>query len=173
MNGGRYYWESLFDPDPHPCIGCGVIIQFPTAKRCPKCRREKDRKETAVRRNDRKERGECIQCGKTPVFKAARCESHWERNREYQGEYRKRRYRKENPWKFIPCEICGRTIRKNTYMKFCRPCSIESVMQKDRSRYWDRRNLGLCKCGMEPEQGKVLCIKCRVRVLPRFHGRLS
>ncbi len=134
-------------PDPHPCIGgCGTILQFPKAKRCPKC----NRAHAKVQYWERRERGVCVECGKAPAFQGGRrCERCRDRAREYDRKSKAKKWRRQrrDP-KFVNCEICGVLIRKNGNVKYCRPCS--AIMAGTYERIYAER-----------KRGKGFCARCK------------
>ena len=98
-------------PDPHPCLGgCGIILQHPWAKRCPKCNRAHVREKEKVRYRELRERGVCVDCGRVPAFRAGRCEPHWEGNREYARKGKAKKRRRDR--KFVNCESLRRPAPK-------------------------------------------------------------
>ena len=158
----RRWWTGC----PHPCIGCGVIIQHPKAKRCPKCKRAHTKEFENARYRERKERGVCVACGGEPAVKGGRlCERHRERAREYDKKARaERRWRNQ---KFVNCEVCGCLLRKITQTKYCRPCSVDrNGAWHDRRRSKQLRETGLCvKCGKVPpvREDRTHCEECSVK----------
>ncbi len=166
---------TWWTPDPHPCLGgCGTILQFPKAKRCPKCNRVHIREKVKVRFRERRERGVCVACGKAPAFKGGRCEPHWDRSLEYVRKLKaKRRWRDR---KFVNCEICGVLIRQTGNVKYCRPCSVDrNDGWHHRRRFARRKERGLCEmCGKVPaREGLTSCAECsskKVGALMRIYN---
>ena len=164
----RVFRMTWWTPDPHPCLGgCGTILQFPKAKRCPKCKRVHTREKEKIRYRERRERGVCVDCGQASAFRAGLCEPHWERHLECRREYvRKLQAKKRRrDQKFVDCGVCGILIRKkgNGNVKYCRPCSV------DRNGAWHERRKrkrlkekGLCAdCGKNPPvRDRVCCEEC-------------
>ena len=158
-------------PDPHPCLGgCGTILQFPKAKRCPKC----NRAHAKVRYWERRERGICVECGKVPAFQGGRrCERHRERAREHDRKSGRQRRRQRRDPKFVNCEICGIKVRKNGNTKYCRPCSAVKAGTYERIYAERRRGKGLCaRCRRVPaREDRIYCEECSAKRLG-IHRRI-
>ena len=154
-------------PDPHPCIGgCGIILQHPRAKRCPKCDRAHTRELEKERYRERKERGVCVDCGVPAVQRGGRCERHRERHLERKRKSKAKRRRRNQ--KFIDCEICGIKIKKISQTKYCRPCSVDrNGAWHDRRRFARLKERGLCaQCGKAPSvKDRIFCEECSAKKL--------
>ena len=171
----RVFRMRWWTPDPHPCLGgCGTILQFPKAKRCPKCNRAHTGEKNKARYRERRERGVCVDCGRVPaVQRGGRCERHRERRREYARKAKAKKRRRNQ--KFVNCEICGALLRKNGNVKYCRPCSAKRAGAYQRIYAERRREKGLCvECGkIPPAKDRVCCEECLAKksaVLRRIYN---
>ena len=111
------------------CEGCGADLwgRMTQTRFCYSCRAERDRitnRKLAKERLKRlKDNRLCIWCGKTPVAEgnSQYCDVHRERMREFSRRHYLKKTRGDG--QYTNCEVCGCLLRKNTNIKYCRPCS--------------------------------------------------
>ena len=163
------------------CERCGVdlVRRMTWTRFCDSCRAERTR---ATNRRIAKERLKrlkanrlCIWCGDPVVEGNQHCAFH----REKMKEFRKAHYLKKTrgDGRYTNCEVCGVLIRKNTNVKYCRPCSVDRTGPAWYARIYteQRKEKGLCvECGKTPAaKDRVCCEECLAKksaVLRRIYN---
>ena len=149
------------------CEVCGadLVRRVTWTRFCHPCMAERTRaairKSLKKRKQKLKENRLCLWCGDPAAEGNQHCDFH----REKTNEFSKRHYLKRTAGtgRYTNCGVCGCLIRKNGFVKYCRPCSV------DRNGAWHKRRKvkrlkekGLCTaCGkIPPVKDRVLCKEC-------------
>ena len=146
------------------CEACGVDLarRMTWTRFCHPCMAERtratDRKFAKKRIQTLKDNRLCIWCGDDPAVEGSQyCEYHRGKMNGFQKAHYLKKTRGDS--RYTNCGVCGCLIRKNGFVKYCRPCSV------DRNGAWHdrRRRKQFIEEGTCTHCGKAPSIRNRVK----------